>query len=241
MSNRHLLIVDDDEETLTLLKAFLSQEGYQISIARNSSELSQVLDRWSIDLLVLDVMLEGESGLDICKQLRLESSVPILMLTAMSADQDRINGLEIGADDYMIKPYNPDVLLARIKAILRRSGRSPSLQHRLQRGVYLFSGWTFDLVLRELTRSDGLFVSLSNGEANLLKAFLSAPKIILSRTELHEALHDSESGETKKARTSIDIQVSRLRQKLEQGSIDQNLIRTVRGEGYMLASDVEKN
>ncbi len=235
---RHILIVDDDEETLELLKAFLSQEGYQVSVAKNSAQMKSVMEKWAIDLLVLDLMLEGQSGLDICRSLRQHSSVPILMLTAMSADQDRIKGLELGADDYMVKPYNPEVLLARIKAILRRISRTPSLQHRLQRGTILFSGWKYDLARQELTRKDGLLVVLSNKEAALLGIFLGAPKVVLSRAELDESVHDGDAPPSPKSRTAIDIQVSRLRQKLSGDVSGTDLIRTVRGEGYMLAADV---
>ena len=116
--SRHILVVDDDEETLELLKAFLSQAGYQISVARNSEEMDQVMAKWSIDLLVLDLMLKNQSGLDICRDLRQTSSVPVLMLTAMSADQDRIKGLELGADDYMTKPFDPIIFDKKINEII---------------------------------------------------------------------------------------------------------------------------
>jgi two-component system OmpR family response regulator len=235
--SRHILIVDDDEETLDLLKTFLAQAGYQISVAQNSNEMKQVMEKWSIDLLILDLMLKGQSGLDICRSLRQHSSVPILMLTAMSADQDRIKGLELGADDYMVKPYNPEVLLARIKAIMRRISRTPSLQHRLQRGIIRFAGWKYDLARQELTRHDGMLVVLSNKEAALLGVFLGAPKVVLSRAELHESINDNE-GLPSTGRTAIDIQVSRLRQKLTSEGAASDLIRTVRGEGYMLTADV---
>jgi two-component system, OmpR family, response regulator len=238
--SRHILIVDDDEETLQLLKAFLSQAGYQISVATNSDEMDQVMAKWSIDLLILDLMLKNQSGLDICQDLRRESAVPILMLTAMSADQDRIKGLELGADDYMIKPYNPDVLLARIKAILRRISRSPSLQHRLQRGTILFAGWKYDLARQELTRKDGLLIVLSNREATLLATFLGAPKVVLSRDELQDKIQDDQTPAPTKGRAPIDVQISRLRQKLVGEPSGSDMIRTVRGEGYMLATDVER-
>ena len=238
--SRHILIVDDDEETLQLLKAFLSQAGYQISVATNSDEMDEVMAKWSIDLLILDLMLKNQSGLDICRDLRRESAVPILMLTAMSADQDRIKGLELGADDYMIKPYNPDVLLARIKAILRRISRSPSLQHRLQRGTILFASWKYDLARQELTRKDGLLIVLSNREATLLATFLGAPKVVLSRDELQDKIQDDQTPATTKGRAPIDVQISRLRQKLVGEPSGSDMIRTVRGEGYMLATDVER-
>ena len=238
--SRHILVVDDDEETLELLKAFLSQAGYQISVARNSEEMDQVMAKWSIDLLVLDLMLKNQSGLDICRDLRQTSSVPVLMLTAMSADQDRNKGLELGADDYMIKPYNPDVLLARIKAILRRISRTPSLQHRLQRGTILFSDWKYDLARQELTRKDGLLVVLSNREATLLGIFLGAPWITLNRDELQDTVQADENISAAKGRAPIDVQISRLRQKLVGDPSGSDLIRTIRGEGYMLATDVER-
>ena len=238
--SRHILIVDDDEETLQLLKAFLSQAGYQISVATNSDEMDQIMAKWSIDLLILDLMLKNQSGLDICQNLRRESAVPILMLTAMSADQDRIKGLELGADDYMIKPYNPDVLLARIKAILRRISRSPSLQHRLQRGTILFAGWKYDLARQELTRKDGLLIVLSNREATLLATFLGAPKVVLSRDELQDKIQDDQTPAATKGRAPIDVQISRLRQKLVGEPSGSDMIRTIRGEGYMLATDVER-
>jgi two-component system, OmpR family, response regulator len=238
--SRHILVVDDDEETLELLKAFLSQAGYQISVARDSAEMDQVMAKWSIDLLVLDLMLKNQSGLDICRDLRQTSSVPVLMLTAMSADQDRIKGLELGADDYMIKPYNPDVLLARIKAILRRISRTPSLQHRLQRGTILFAGWKYDLARQELTRKDGLLVVLSNREATLLGIFLGAPWVTLNRDELQDTVQADENTSVAKGRAPIDVQISRLRQKLVGDQSGSDLIRTIRGEGYMLATDVER-
>jgi len=228
-----LLVVDDDGEILSLVAKFLRGNGFRVHTARNGAEMSEALSRTPVDLIVLDLMLPGTSGLDLCRNLRRTSSVPVVMLTAKGDDIDRIIGLEVGADDYLPKPFNPRELLARINAVLRRLRSASPSADRTGRG-FAFDGWRLDTLKRELTNPAGVVVDLSTGEYDLLLAFLEAPQRVLSRDFLLDAARNRTAEAFDR---TIDVQVSRLRRKIG-GPAD--LIKTVRGAGYMFTADVSR-
>jgi two-component system OmpR family response regulator len=234
----HLLVVDDDREIRDLVSRFLTRHGYRVSTARDGREMRQALESWRIDLVVLDLMLPGDDGLTLCREVRTRSDVPIIMLTAMGEETDRIVGLETGADDYVPKPFNPRELLARIRAVLRRRQCSPAPVDAERRAVLRFAGWTLDLTGRRLENPDGLIVDLTSGEFDLLSALATRPQRVLSRDQLLDLTHGRGGGPFDR---SIDIQVSRLRRKIEADARNPQLIKTVRGGGYVLAAQVERD
>ena len=226
-----ILVVDDDHGIRTLISEFLSANGFAVGSAANGQEMLASLAATMPDLIVLDLMLPGVNGLDLCRNLRRSSAVPIIMLTAKGDDIDRIIGLEVGADDYLPKPFNPRELLARIHAVLRRaSGSTTPARGR----TFLFAGWQLDTLKRELTNPSGVVVDLSTGEYDLLAAFLEAPQRVLSRDHLLEQAHNRTADSFDRA---IDVQISRLRRKIE---TEGEMIRTVRGAGYLFAPDVRR-
>jgi two-component system OmpR family response regulator len=236
----HILVVDDDREIRDLVARFLVRHGYRVTGAVDGREMKKALADRAIDLVVLDVMLPGEDGLSLCRDLRAESDLPVIMLTAMGEEIDRIVGLEIGADDYLGKPFNPRELLARIKAVLRRAGapagglaggRQPEATARVR-----FGGWCLDLDKRELTNPEGALVPLSGGEFGLLAAFVTHPQRVLSRDQLLDLARGREAQVFDR---SIDVQVSRLRRRIEDDPGEPRLIKTVRGGGYLFAAAVE--
>lgn len=228
-----ILVVDDDGEILVLVAKFLRGHGFRVHTARNGVEMTEALGRTPVDLVVLDLMLPGTNGLDLCRDLRRTSSVPVVMLTAKGDDIDRIIGLEVGADDYLPKPFNPRELLARVNAVLRRSRGQAAPAGRAGRG-FIFDGWRVDTLKRELSNPSGVVVDLSTGEYDLLVAFLEAPQRVLSRDFLLDAARNRIAEAFDR---TIDVQVSRLRRKIG-GPLD--LIKTVRGAGYMFTSDVAR-
>ncbi len=231
----HIVICDDDGELRGLLASFLRDNGYTVSTAADDRELSRLTRGTApLDLVILDVMLPGKSGLEICRDLRATSTVPILMLTARGEETDRIVGLEMGADDYMSKPFSPHELLARVKAMLRRSRmlHPASTQRQL---TIEFGGWKLDLARRELRNPAGVIIDLSGGEYDLLLAFLDAPQRVLSREQILETARHREPSAFDR---SIDVQVSRLRRKLSTGDEGEGFIKTVRGAGYMFIAQV---
>lgn len=232
---QHLLVVDDDTEIRHLVARFLRNSGFRVTTARDGLEMRQILQGASIDLVVLDVMLPGANGFDLCRELRRSSSIPIIMLTARGSDTDRIVGLEIGADDYLAKPFNPHELLARVNAVLRRAGQQ--LQTARGTTTYVFEGWTLDTLRRELTNPDGIIVDLSTGEYDMLLTFLEAPQRVLTRDQLMDAAkHRMATGFDR----AIDVQVSRLRRKIDDGEDGQTRIKTIRGAGYMFVPSVQR-
>ena len=231
----HVLIVDDDRELLRLLARFLERHGLRASTARDGREMRRALAGWRIDLVVLDLMLPGEDGLTLCRQLRATSDIPIIMLTAMGEETDRIIGLEMGADDYLPKPCSPRELLARIRSVLRRTRATAPLQRPRPKRVLAFDGWTIDLARRRLESPQGLVVDLSPSEFELLAAFAEHPQQVLSREQLLDLAHGR--GAAPFDRT-IDIQVSRLRRKVEADPQRPQMITTVRGGGYLFAPSV---
>lgn len=235
----HILVVDDDREIRDLVGRFLGGHGFRVTTAADGREMLKALDGWAIDLVVLDLMLPGEDGLTLCRNLRAQSDIPVVMLTAMGEETDRIIGLEMGADDYLPKPFNPRELLARIKAVLRRSSRRrPGEAERPEGGkhrVVAFAGWRLDLDSRELTSPDGLRVELSGGEFELLAAFIEHPRRVLSRDQLLDLARGREAAPFDRA---IDVQVSRLRRKIETDPKKPTLVKTVRNGGYMFTPEV---
>jgi two-component system, OmpR family, response regulator len=233
--NPTVLIVDDDEETRTLIANYLGNAGFDARTACDGESMRRELSDGTIDLLVLDLMLPGEDGLSLCRAVRAESSIPIIMLTARSAVVDRVIGIEMGCDDYLVKPFDPRELLARIRALLRRSnGLSvPTQSKKHQR--YRFAGWVLESRSRDLTDPEGHIVPLSRVEFRLLSALLAKPRCILSRNELMQLTQRRDADPLDRV---IDIRISRLRQLLREDAREPALIRTVYGEGYMLAVDV---
>jgi len=231
----NILIVDDDREIRSLLADYLETNGFQAFTAADGSAMWHLLEKQPVDLIVLDLGLPGEDGLQLCRRLRTQSEIPVVMLTARGEPLDRILGLEMGADDYMVKPFEPRELLARIRNVLRR--RSPLTEgdsRDAQRIV--FSNWTLDLVGRHLLNPHGTAVMLSGAEFRLLKIFLQHPNRVLNRDQLSMLTkgHDADPLDR-----SIDLQVSRLRQKLEDDAKNPVLLKTVRNEGYVLDSTVQ--
>jgi two-component system OmpR family response regulator len=230
----HILVVDDDLEIRELLAHFLREHGYRVTLAEDGKALFQALEVELPDLVVLDLMLPGEDGLSLCRRLSSDHSLPIIMLTAVAEDADRIVGLEMGADDYLTQPFNPRELLARIRAVLRRTGATGAVAegHRVS-----FEGWNLDLGRRELTRADGALVPLSAGEFRLLQVLAEHPQQVLSRDFLLERTHGRESGPFDR---SVDIQLSRLRRKIESDPKEPAIIKTVRGGGYVFSLPVQR-
>lgn len=231
-----ILIVDDDLEIRRLLVDYLARNGFEAVAARSGREMWPLLDRQVVDLVVLDLMLPDTDGLTLCRDLRAKSNIPVLMLTARGEETDRIIGIEMGADDYLVKPFNPRELLARIKMILRRTrALPPNLRPEPVRCLQ-FSGWCLDTATRVLTAPDGVATPLSGGEFRLLRILLDHPNRVVNRDQMTEMIHGREAEPYDRA---IDVQVSRLRQRLRDDSREPQLIKTVRGEGYVLASTVE--
>jgi two-component system, OmpR family, response regulator len=233
----HILVVDDDRDIRDLLAEYLRQSGYRVSTAPEGRGMRQVLSAGDVDLVVLDLMLPGEDGLTLCRELRARSSLPVIMLTARGEPVERILGLELGADDYVSKPFEPRELVARIRSVLRRSRASESAsEHRGQTGRLHFAGWTFDLRRRELVSPDGAVVSLSGAEYRLLAAFVTHPDRVLSRDQLMDMTKGREADPFDR---SIDLRVSRLRQKLGDAARQSEIIKTVRSEGYVFVAPLE--
>lgn len=232
----HILIVDDDAEIRHLLSVYLQKNGLRVTAVGDGKAMERALLASGVDLIVLDLMLPGDDGLTLCRKLRAKSDIPILMLTARGEETDRIVGLEMGADDYLPKPFSARELLARIKVILRRARSLPrNLQPDEVRQVR-FAGWTLDTAHRHLVSPTGVVVTLSGAEYRLLRVFLSHPNRVLNRDQLVDLTQGREADPLDR---SIDVQVSRLRQRLGDDPRDPALIKTVRGIGYVLSAPVE--
>ena len=232
----HILIVDDDSEIRDLLGRYLRKHGYRVDAAADGRAMTRLLETGRFDLVVLDLMLPGEDGLSLCRRLRASSDLPIIMLTAMGEETDRIVGLEMGADDYLPKPFNPRELLARIKAVLRRGGGQHRPDEQAAAGLE-FDGWRIELGRRELLDPDGAPVPLTSGEFDLLLALAERPQRVLTRDQLLDLTRGRSAQPFDR---SIDVQLSRLRRKIEVDRKAPQLIKTVRGGGYMLAAKVER-
>lgn len=231
----HILIVDDNREIRDALVKYLEKNGMRATSAANAVAMDAAMKVGQFDLIVLDVMMPGEDGLSVCRRLRAQGGLPILMLTALGDETDRIVGLEVGADDYLPKPFNPRELLARIKAILRRFDRGGVVGGSLAGHRLAFDRWVLDTDRQTLTDDDGTEVALTTAEFRLLTVFLERPRFVLSR----EQLLDLTSGRAAKVfDRTIDNQISRLRRKIEADPAKPTLIATVWGGGYSLAADV---
>ncbi|HET7569320.1 MAG TPA: response regulator [Gammaproteobacteria bacterium] len=233
----HILVVDDDAEIRTLLSTYLRNNGYRVSAAANGREMRELLEPAAPDLVVLDLMLPGEDGLSLCRDLRSRSNIPVIMLTARGEEVDRILGLEMGADDYLPKPFNPRELLARIKGVLRRTRSLPPAERTAQpEGNLRFADWTLDTLARQLLSPEGVVVPLSGGEYRLLSILLQHPNRVLNRDQIMDL---AKGREAEPFDRSIDVQISRLRNALGDDARNPRIIKTVRNEGYVLAVPVE--
>jgi len=237
-SAAHILAVDDDPSVRQMVVDYLGDNEIRVTALASARQIAEVMARDTIDLVVLDLRLPGEDGMEVARKLREEfAGLPIIMLTGRKEEADRVMGLELGADDYLTKPFSPRELLARIRALLRRSRTQETVADGLQKiRAYRFAGWELNVRLRRLTSPGGGKVSLTNTEFNLLAAFLSAPQRVLSRDQLlgRSRLHNDEVYDR-----SIDTHVVRLRKKIEVPGAKEQLIRTERGAGYVFSVPVE--
>ncbi len=231
----HILVVDDDRDIRTLLAEYLDGNGFRTFTASSGNEMRKVLDETRIDLIALDLTLPGEDGLTLCRNLRAQSSLPVIMLTARGEPLDRILGLEMGADDYLAKPFEPRELFVRIRSVLRRTNALPPNMMSAEARAMVFDDWRLDLLARHLVTADGTVVALSGAEFRLLKVFLEHPNRVLNRDQLLELTHGREADPFDR---SVDIQISRLRQKLGDDARTPRILKTVRNEGYVLAAAV---
>jgi two-component system, OmpR family, response regulator len=232
----HILVVDDDEDILSLLTGFFRKHGHPVTVAANGTAMFEALEAQKVDLVILDVMLQGEDGFSLCRRLRADSNVPVIMLTAMADHTDRIVGLELGADDYLVKPFDARELLARIKAVLRRTAEAPFAPASTEiRPILSFLGWRLDVARRELRSADNTLMILSGGEFDLLLAFAEHPQRVLTRDQLLDLARGVAHAAYDR---SVDVQVSRLRRKLEPDVKSPSVIRTVRNGGYIFTPTV---
>jgi two-component system OmpR family response regulator len=234
---QHILIVDDDREIRTLLRDFLEKNGYRATAVPDGKSMRRVLEQSHVDLIVLDLMLPGEDGLTLCRELRAKSQIPVLMLTALAEEVDRVVGLEVGADDYLAKPFSPRELVGRIKAILRRTAYMPREPAPESVNGYRFGEWRLDMTTRTLTHADGTAVNLGGAEFRLLSILLAHPKRVLSRMQLMELLRGRDIDPFDR---SIDVRISRLRQMLRDDARAPTIIKTVYGEGYVIGVPIEQ-
>jgi len=233
----HILVVDDHRDIREPLAKYLARNGFRVSIADGGGELRRVMKTAAIDLVVLDIMMPGDDGLTLCRHLRETTGTPVILLTAMAEDTDRIVGLELGADDYVTKPFNPRELLARIKAVLRRASSLPPTRMPESGDSFRFGRWTLHVDRRELVDDTDVVTPLSSSEFLLLTVFLARPEIVLNRDQL---LDLTRGRAAKVFDRSIDNQVSRLRRKIEDDPKNPKLIQTVWGGGYRFSTTVEK-
>lgn len=231
----HIVIVDDHGEIRELVARYLGEHGYRVSAADSAAALRRLLQRSAPDLIVLDIMMPGEDGLSVCRDLRSTSNLPVILLTAVAEDTDRIVGLEMGADDYVTKPFNPRELLARIKAVLRRANSLPPRQAGPRSRTIRFDRWTLEVGRRELVSEDGVAVPLSTAEFRLLSVLIDRPGMVLTRDQLLDLTVGRAADVYDR---SIDNQVSRLRRKIEIDPRNPSLIKTHWGGGYSFAAEV---
>lgn len=232
-----ILIVDDDHDIRHLLSDYLENNGYQTQLAENGVAMWSMLEKSSIDLIVLDLNMPGEDGLTLCRNLRAKSSMPVIMLTARNEPLDRILGLEMGADDYLPKPFEPRELLARIRSVLRRSQSQTQSNLTDAPQKIIFGDWTLNNIARHLIDPSGMIISLSGSEFRLLTIFLNHANEVLNRDQLLNIIHGRDADPFDR---SIDIQISRLRQKLGEDARSPKIIKTVRNGGYVLSVNVTK-
>jgi two-component system OmpR family response regulator len=232
----HILVVDDDPEIRSLLKDYLEKNGFRVTAVGDGKAMWRTLEQYRVSLVILDIMMPGDDGLILCRNLRARSRIPIIMLTARGEATDRIVGLEIGADDYLPKPFNPRELLARIRVAFRRTKGTGNDGTTEGATRIRFASWTLDVVARHLIAPDGVVIPLSSGEYRLLRILLDHPNRVLNRDQI---LDFSKGEAWEPFDRSIDVQISRLRRRLRDDGKQPNLIKTVRGEGYILAASVQ--
>lgn len=229
-----LLLVDDDPDICQLVGDFLDQHGFHVISVGDGKAMRAVLAQRAVDLVILDLMLPDEDGLSLCRDIRSSSKTPVIFLTAAGGETDRVVGLEMGADDYLAKPFSSRELLARVRAVLRRTGQGTD-QTAMAAVILRFAGWTLDQTRRKLHAPDGVLVELSGAEYELLLVFLRNPQVVLNRDRLLEETRGRVAGPFDR---TIDVQVGRLRRKIETDPKNPDLIKTVRGGGYVLAASV---
>ncbi|GLO62503.1 DNA-binding response regulator [Vibrio sp. MACH09] len=232
-----ILVVDDHAEIRELLKRFLTPHSFNVVTVEDGDSMEIAMRQQPFDLIILDLMLPGKDGVTLCREVRMTSNIPIIMLTALGEDIDRIIGLEVGADDYLAKPFNPRELLARIKSVLRRHFAIPNVNEQTSttHSSYIFSGWDLNTTTRELFDSSGVLVSLTSTEFELLVAFLTHPNAVLSREDLLKLVQGRGADVYDRA---IDTLISRLRRKIEVNPKEPKLIKTIWGGGYQLSCEV---
>lgn len=231
----HILVVDDDREICELLSRLLRKNGFRVDVAGSGREMKRVLEGARIDLVILDRVMPGEDGLTLCRDFRKQSRVPVILLTLLGAETDRIVGLEMGADDYVVKPFSPHELLARVRAVLRRTKDLPMQNGLQQAPVLRFAGWSLDRKRRQVESPQKVMVTLTDGEFDLLLALAEHPHMVLTR----EQLLDLARGRSAIAfDRSIDMQVTRLRRKIEADPDNPEFIKTVRSKGYIFTPEV---
>ncbi|MFK4625254.1 two-component system OmpR family response regulator [Bradyrhizobium diazoefficiens] len=235
-SNPNILVVEDDRETRTLIAKYLRNNACNVTAVSDGREMSRAMADHRVDLIILDVMLPGEDGLSLCRKVRSEAQTPIIMLTARGEDVDRIVGLEMGADDYLAKPFNPRELLARINAVLRRQAAAQAASSIEGASTLAFEGWRIDLRLRELRNPEGARVAVTSAEFDLLRTFCERPGRVLSRDSLLDLTQGRNTGSFER---SIDVLVSRIRRKIEPNPHDPTIIKTVRSGGYLFTPRTE--
>lgn len=242
MALTKLLIVDDDREMREMMAEYLRRSGFIAYIAATGEDIQKHLAENHIDLILLDVMLEYESGIEICKTIRQEQDVPIILVSALAADHQRMSGYMVGADDYIAKPFNPELLLARVHAVLRRVQRTPSLTYRRNISSYDFNSWRYDGTTDEVYNPKGVQVSLSQRETKLLKVLLANPHIALSRDEIITSMdkQTSRDGADTPIGKALDVLVGRLRGKIEADPKHPQMLKTERNVGYVFAVTVTK-
>lgn len=233
----HLLLVDDERSIREPLAQYLSRNGFRVTAVGSAAEARTRLAAHTVDLIVLDIMMPGEDGLSLCRHIRETGDLPVILLTARSEETDRIVGLEMGADDYVLKPFSPRELVARIKAIFRRMAAGGARLRPAEGTNYAFDGWVLKTAERSLVDNDGVALPLSTAEYNLMLAFATRPNQVLSRDQLLDITQGREASVFDR---SIDNQISRLRRKIEADPKNPRLIKTIWGGGYTLAAQVQK-
>ncbi|MFD1036431.1 response regulator [Sphingomonas hankookensis] len=233
----HLLLVDDERSIREPLAQYLTRQGFRVTQAGDAEGARARLNAYAIDLAILDIMMPGEDGLSLCRHIRETSETPVILLTARTEETDRIVGLEMGADDYVVKPFSPRELAARVKVVLRRTAGGAVRQHAPEAGSFAFSGWVLRTGERALVDREGVSVPLSTGEYNLLHALVTRPRQVLTRDQLLDLTQGREAAAFDRA---IDNQVSRLRKKIETDVRNPEIIKTVWGGGYTLATEVTR-
>lgn len=237
-ASQHILIVDDDSEIRDILSGFLVRHGFRVSTAENGTAMMQTMNTARIDLIVLDIRMPGEDGRSLCRRLRTTSQIPIIMLTALGSETDRVVGLELGADDYLPKPFSAHELLARIRAVLRRSALPPPGSPADGARMFEFAGWKMDVTRRQLRSPENSLVDLRSAEFTLLLALVERPQHVLTRDQLLDLARGRGAEVFER---SIDVLISRLRHRIESDPKDPQLIKTVRNEGYVFAAPVTLN